>query len=68
MSLLKQFEKLEKKADKYYGMHDTECIKMFELIKPMLQFPMPYEGQTVFFANRWICCINTRVRKQKYTC
>jgi len=48
MSLLKKYEKLEKKADKYYEMHDSECNKMFDLIKPMLQFPMPYEGQTVF--------------------
>lgn len=48
MSLIKKYNQLQKKADMYYGKHDSVCNQMFDLIKPMLQFPMPYDGQAVF--------------------
>lgn len=48
MSKIKKYKQLEEKANRYYGKHDSVCNEMFDLIKPMLQFPMPFEGQTVF--------------------
>lgn len=48
MSLIKKYKQLEKKADQYFGKHETECVKMLGLITPLLKHPMPFDDQYVF--------------------
>lgn len=36
MSKLKEYNKLEKLADKYFEKHETQCAEMLHLIEPMI--------------------------------
>ena len=42
-----RFKLLEKKAGKYWEKHNSVCAQIFELISPMLDFPLPDENDFV---------------------
>ena len=48
MSLIKKYNKLEKKANQYFNKYEGECAEMMHLITPLLQFPMHFHEQYIF--------------------